>query len=85
MLRRHAYSLDGEFATAHVKEVFKIGSQKIDREDIMQALSAEVMDLRNANWGPDRKGTRRRASNAAVGARTMKVGRVNIRVPFKVR
>jgi hypothetical protein len=49
LLRRHAYSLDGEFTTAHVKEVFKIGSQKIDREDIMQALSAEVMDLRNAD------------------------------------
>jgi hypothetical protein len=49
LLCSHAHSLDGELATAHIKQVFKIGSQEIDCEDVMQALLAEVMDLRNTD------------------------------------
>jgi hypothetical protein len=55
LLRSHAYGLDGELATAHVEQVFKIRSQEIDREDVVQAFLAKVMYLGNADCGPDWK------------------------------
>jgi len=35
LLSGHAHRLDSKLATTHVKQVFKIGTQKVDREDIV--------------------------------------------------
>jgi hypothetical protein len=35
LLRSHAHSFDRKFATAHVKQVFKIGTQEINCKDIV--------------------------------------------------
>lgn len=45
LARGHAYGLDGELATAHVKEVLETRTEKVDDEDVVQALLSEVIYL----------------------------------------
>ena len=69
LLRRHTHCFDRKLATAHVKQVLKIGSQEINRKDIVQSLLAKMMNLGNADWiavGSVKK--TRRASCCAVSA-----------------
>lgn len=44
----HDNSLDAELATAHVKEIFQTWPEKIDDEDVVQALLSEVVYLGHA-------------------------------------
>ena len=45
LLRCHADSFNAELAAAHVKEVFEVGSKKVDNKDIVQTLLTEVVNL----------------------------------------
>ena len=47
--RSHTHRFDGKFATAHVKQVFKIGPKEVNREDIVQAFLTKVMYLGDAH------------------------------------
>ena len=48
--RRHTHSLDRELPPAHVEQVLQAWAQEIDDEDIVQALLAEVVDLRDTGY-----------------------------------
>ena len=48
LLRGHADRLDAELAAAHVEEVFEVGPEQVNDEDIVQTLLTKVVDLRNA-------------------------------------
>ena len=49
LLRCHADSFDAELAAAHVKEVFEVGAEEVDDEDIVEALLTEVVNLRHTS------------------------------------
>ena len=46
--RRHAHRLDRELAPTHVEQVLQARAQKIDDEDVVQALLPKVVYLRDA-------------------------------------
>lgn len=85
LLRRHTHCFDRKLATAHVKQVLKIGSQEINRKDIVQSLLAKMMNLGNADWiavGSIKKPGGRHVAQLVRGTSWMTRG---VRVPFKVR
>lgn len=43
----HADGFDGEFSATHVEEIFETGPQKVDDENVVQALLTKVVDLRD--------------------------------------
>ena len=47
LLCSHADSLDGELAPTHVEQVLQARPQKIDDEDVVQALLPKVVYLRD--------------------------------------
>lgn len=49
LLRGHARGLDAELATAHVKQVLQTGAEQVDNENVVQALLAKVVGLRDAH------------------------------------
>ena len=49
LLRCHANGFDGELATAHVEKVLQIWAQKVNREDIMEALLTKMVNLRDTS------------------------------------
>ena len=49
LLRRHADSFDAELAAAHVKEVFEVGAEEVDDEDIVEAFLTKVVHLGDAS------------------------------------
>ena len=46
----HTHGLDGELAPAHVKEIFEVGPQQIDDEDVVKAFLTEVVYLGDTGW-----------------------------------
>ena len=50
----HTNSLDTKLAVAEVEEVFQVGTQEIDDENIMETLLSEMVDLRNAGYAASR-------------------------------
>ena len=54
MLRRHTNSLDAELAAAEVEEIFQVGTQEVDDENIMETLLSKMVDLRNADCAVSR-------------------------------
>lgn len=63
----HADGLDGEFPAAHVEEIFETGAQKVDDEDVVQALLTKVVDLRDTGCFAEKqaKGELKAAQNAS--------------------
>lgn len=49
LLGHHHNGLSGEPAVAVVKEILETGTEKVDNEDVVQALLAEVIDIGNAS------------------------------------
>jgi hypothetical protein len=49
LFRSHAHRFNRKLATAHVKQVFKIGPKEVNSENIVQAFLAKVMHLGDAN------------------------------------
>ena len=50
LLRYHDNSLDGKSSVAMIEQVFERRTKKVDDEDIMKALLAEVIDIRDAGY-----------------------------------
>ena len=48
LLRYHDDGLDGEFAVAVVKQVLQAGTEQVNDEDVVKALLAKVVHIRNA-------------------------------------
>lgn len=48
LLCSHAHGFHSKLAPTHVEQVFEVGTEEIDNEDIVKALLSKVMDLRNA-------------------------------------
>lgn len=55
LFRSHTNSLDAEFAAAEVEEVFQVGAQKVDDENVVETLLTEMVDLRDANCAASRE------------------------------
>jgi hypothetical protein len=49
LLGYHHNGLGGEPAVAVVKEILETGTEKVDNEDVVQTLLAEVIDIGNAS------------------------------------
>ena len=79
LFRRHADGLDGELAAAHVEEVLQVGPEKVDDEDVVEALLPEVVHLRDARC----TNAGRQFQNA--DGSTPAAQRAHSRVPFNVR
>lgn len=52
----HADCLDCKLAPAHVKEIFQVGTEKVDNEHVVEAFLPKVVDLGDAGWGAVSKG-----------------------------
>jgi hypothetical protein len=50
LLGHHDDGLDGEASVAVIEEILQAGAQKVDDEDVVQALLAEVIDVGDAGW-----------------------------------
>lgn len=48
MLRYHNHGLDREPSVAVIEQILQGGSEKIDDQNIVEALLAEVVDIRDA-------------------------------------
>lgn len=49
LLRGHAYGLDCELATTHVKEILKVRTEEVNDEDVVESLLSEIVYLRYAS------------------------------------
>jgi len=79
LLCGHTNGLDAELASAEVEEVFKVRTQEVDDENVMETLLSKVVDLRNTDCVVSRgRGTREDFDGC-------KKQRNHIRVPFNVR
>jgi hypothetical protein len=47
LLRYHDNRLDGELPVAVVEQVLQAGAEQVDDQDVVQALLAKVIDIRN--------------------------------------
>jgi hypothetical protein len=47
LLRYHDDRLDGESPAAVIEQVFERGTEEVDDQDVVQALLAKVVDIRN--------------------------------------
>ena len=47
LLGDHDYSLDGELPVAVVEQILQTGAQQVDDQDVVQALLAKVVDIRD--------------------------------------
>ena len=54
LLRGHTNSLDAELATAEVEEVFQVGTQEVNNENVMETLLSKMVDLRNTGCAESR-------------------------------
>lgn len=75
LLRSHTNGLDAELAPTHVKEVFEVGAEQVDDEDIVQTLLTEVVDLGDTGWMRCRMRTRAPRSMRKAETRTGTVER----------
>lgn len=50
LLCNHHNSLDREFAVAMVEEILQAGSEKVDDQDVVEALLAEVIHIRDTGY-----------------------------------
>ena len=50
LLGYHDNRLDGEFPVAVVEQVLQAGAEQVDDQDVVQALLAKVVNIRNAGW-----------------------------------
>lgn len=49
LLCYHDDGLDGEFAVAVVEQVLQAGTQQVNDQDVVEALLAEVVHIRDAS------------------------------------
>lgn len=45
LLGRHTNGLESEFPATHVEEVFEVGAEKVNDENIVKSLLAKVVHL----------------------------------------
>jgi ABC-type transporter Mla MlaB component len=50
LLGYHDNRLDGELPVAVVEQVLQAGAEKVNNEDVVQALLAKVVNIRDAGW-----------------------------------
>ncbi len=46
----HTDSLNRKLATAHIKQILQTGTEKVDHENVMKTLLAEVVYLGYPGW-----------------------------------
>jgi hypothetical protein len=49
----HHNRLDGEAAVTQVEQVLKTGPEEVDNQDVVKALLAKVIDIRNTRCGKE--------------------------------
>lgn len=78
LLRDHHNGLDGESSAAVVEQVFERWAEKVDDQNVVEALLAEVVDIRNAGYTKLVKWKVRRELNMLTAADENLVGSVFI-------
>lgn len=49
LLGGHAYSLDGELASTHIEEIFQVGTEKVNDQDVVETLLPKIIHLRHTS------------------------------------
>lgn len=59
LLSGHTNGLDGEFSATHIEQIFQVGPEKVDDENIMQSFLSKMVYLRNTGYiSIERRGKR---------------------------